>query len=222
MELAKHETCKEYLKRRLGEGWKCISLEGYDAVILSPDGFERALDLRHDIATLVPNSDIEANLSYIAGSADHWDNVDTDDEATYNGSYAYTTYERDLYGLSGKPGNVDTVTSVEIFAKIISTSSTPNQYSFKYAIRTNGTVTEVELEELVDKDNGWVSRSHKWTTDPDGGGAFTAADIANLVCGFLARSAKSGFTLPTECCYFYVEVDYTPSAVTFIPTVTII
>lgn len=164
------------------------------------------------IATLTPSSDIEDNLSYIAGSADdHWDNLDTDEEATYNGNLSKTTYERDLYGLSGKPDNVGVVASVEIFVKITSTSSTPNQYSFKYAIRTNGTVTEVELEELVDQDNGWISRSKKWTTDPDGGGAFTAADIANLVCGLLAKSSSSGSTRPTECCYFYVEVDYEPA-----------
>ncbi len=33
MEVVKHETCLEYFRRRLREGWKCISLE--EAVIIN-------------------------------------------------------------------------------------------------------------------------------------------------------------------------------------------
>ena len=47
-----HETCLEYFRRRLAEGWECISLEGHNAVLLSPDGnVRREIDLRNDIET---------------------------------------------------------------------------------------------------------------------------------------------------------------------------
>ncbi|GAI05297.1 unnamed protein product, partial [marine sediment metagenome] len=71
MELVKHETCQEYFRRRLSEGWKCISLEGYNAVILSPEGIRRELDLRNDIETLRPNA--TGDLSQMGG---RWDKVD--------------------------------------------------------------------------------------------------------------------------------------------------
>jgi len=82
------ETCQQYFDRRIKEGWKCISLEGHNAVLLSPDGIRREVDLRHDTETLRPNGagDLTGIGYQSPSSTYHWDKVDeviADDSTTY-------------------------------------------------------------------------------------------------------------------------------------------
>lgn len=44
----RHETCPQYVARRLSEGWKIVSQEGFNVVLQSPDGLLRPVDLRYD------------------------------------------------------------------------------------------------------------------------------------------------------------------------------
>ncbi|GAJ12518.1 unnamed protein product, partial [marine sediment metagenome] len=86
----RHETCIEYLARRLSEGWKCISFKHPFAILLSPEGIIRPLDLRNDVETLRPNAPGDATnwLPHPSGEA-NWKNVDeavADDVTTYNHS----------------------------------------------------------------------------------------------------------------------------------------
>lgn len=54
MESVTRQTCQQYFDRRLSEGWECISRQGHDAVLRSPDGFLLPIDLRNDFGG--PNS----------------------------------------------------------------------------------------------------------------------------------------------------------------------
>lgn len=87
--IALHETCLEYFRRRLAEGWRCISLEGHNAVLLSPEGIRRELDLRNDVETLRPNAaGDETNWSPLGGG-DNYEEVDeavADDDTSFNRS----------------------------------------------------------------------------------------------------------------------------------------
>ena len=77
MAISLHETCLEYFRRRLREGWKCISLEGHNAVLRSPDGIIRPLDLRNDVLTLSPNADSSILLTPFPGTGEgNYEDVD--------------------------------------------------------------------------------------------------------------------------------------------------
>ncbi len=49
MESVTRQTCQQYFDRRLAEGWKCINRQGHNAVLKSPDGLLRTIDLRNDV-----------------------------------------------------------------------------------------------------------------------------------------------------------------------------
>ncbi|GAG76256.1 unnamed protein product, partial [marine sediment metagenome] len=53
MAISLHETCQQYVDRRLSEGWRIVSRKGYHLILSSPDGnILRPVDLRNDVETL--------------------------------------------------------------------------------------------------------------------------------------------------------------------------
>ncbi|GAI80869.1 unnamed protein product, partial [marine sediment metagenome] len=123
MELVKHETCLQYFHRRLSEGWKCISLEGYNAVLLSPEGIRREIDLRNDILTLRPNEPGVSTQLYKGGSSPaptNWEGVDEetpDEDVTYNYNNAgpTPTTGKDLYNLPNHTTESGPINSVKVY-----------------------------------------------------------------------------------------------------------
>ena len=123
MQKVLHETCLEYLKRRLSEGWRLIELDYPKAVLLSPWGQRRELDVRNDVETLRPNAAGDyANIAYqLPVESEHWDKVDEespDDDTTY----VYTpsaVQQKDAYNLQDTaiPGG-SIINSVQVYHRI--------------------------------------------------------------------------------------------------------
>jgi len=218
MEIVRHETCLEYFRRRLSEGWKCISLEGYHAVLLSPEGIRRELDLRNDVLTLRPNAaGDETNVPYqYPTSGSHWDKVDeasADNGATYVMSIA-NDYGRDLYALPNHTTESGDISSIIAYARCyISGGYLGTRTSFKICIKTDSVVTEDE--QTINYGN-WKTYSKTWAVNPADNQAWGWADIDAMQVGIALRwGAEVGINashMDTECTQIYVEVNYTPVA----------
>ena len=221
MEVVKHETCEQYFNRRITEGWKCIKLEGYKAILRSPGGILRPLDLRGDIETLRPNAaGDETNIdAQYPDSGAHWDKVDeatADDDSTY--IYYHSSegaYERDLYNLPASSGS-GTINKITVYFRAYRYGEHAKASIKSDSVVTDG--TEVTLS------SDYTTYSQEWTTNPADDAAWEWTDIDALQVGV---SLKGGFDPPDNyydayCTQVYVEVDYTPSAPTFIPRIIII
>lgn len=204
-----HETCLEYFARRLSEGWKCIRLKYPKAVLQSPEGTIRPVDLRNDVETLRPNAGgDETNLRYYDG-AEHapdvlhnWEQVDEsspDDSATYV-LWTNTDYRRDLYNLP-TPGVSGTINSVTVWfrAKAMNYGDCA-----KAIIKTGGTVYEGGEKYI----NGWGNHSQIWNNNPNTSVAWTWSDIGSLQIGISLKTLYAPDRW-TYCTQVYVEVDYT-------------
>ncbi|GAI79332.1 unnamed protein product, partial [marine sediment metagenome] len=162
-----HETCLEYFRRRLSEGWECISLEGHNAVLLSPEGFRRELDLRNDVETLRPNAAGDENAISNQFPADsfpataHWDKVDeedVDDAATYVSTVS-TTYQRDLYNLPAHTG-IGTINFIKIYFRCKCLIDVGDA---KPSLKSDGVVTDGAK---IDLTPSWTTYSQQWETNP--------------------------------------------------------
>jgi hypothetical protein len=73
-----HETCQQYVARRLSEGWRIISQSGFNVVLRSPAGIIRPVDLRNDVETLRPsaNGTLQGIPNQYPASGSHYDKVD--------------------------------------------------------------------------------------------------------------------------------------------------
>jgi len=213
MAVSLHETCLEYFHRRIREGWKCISLEGYNAVLLSPDGnIRRPIDLRNDVETLRPNAD-GANTGIEddeGGGRPFFDSVDeavADDDTTYvKGSGT------DTYGLPDSGVGTGTINHVTVYAVCRATAA---NHELRIVIYTHTTLYYGSVEVLT---TDWASYFKQWTSNPNTSSAWTWAERDALEAGIELTDTGLGYPL---CTQVYVEVDYT-EAVTFIPTVMII
>lgn len=208
--MTKHETCVEYFRRRLSEGWKCISLKEYSAVLLSPEGMLRELDLRNDVETLRPNA-AGSEKSITSPGGTHWNLVDEaipdgDATAVYT---IYWPYERDLYNLPASSGS-GTINNIKIHVRCrAGDNGYPTFYIAKPSLKSNGTVTdgtEIQLPSIV-----YVTYSQTWATNPADAGAWSWTDIDALQIG-VSLADGAGFAYGTWCTQVYVEVDYTPAA----------
>ena len=217
MELAKHETCFEYFRRRLSEGWKCVSLEGYNAVLLSPEGIIRELDLRNDVETLRPNAsgdETSINTQYPA-STYHWDKVDevsADDGGTYvQTAYSSGVWERDLYNLPAHSGS-GIINKVTVYVRGYVQSGGFGTQSI--SVKTHDTVYDYEQA----WPDAWGVVSHELTTNPNTDAAWTWEEIDALQAGPRMR----GWNSPNKRAFttqVYVEVDYTLAALqTILPS----
>jgi hypothetical protein len=203
----KHETCSEYFKRRLSEGWKCISLSGYQAVLLAPWGFRRVVDLRNDIETLRPNgAGAETTITtQYPDSGAHWEKVDEetpDDLSTYIREGTSSTYNRDLYNLPSHSEGAGTINSVTVYARVRKGGIVARNLA-KLCIKSGSTVSESEEKSVP---TSWGSISKSWDTNPATESAWTWDEIDDLQIG-IALKRYDATEYPT-CTQVYVEVDY--------------
>lgn len=208
LELVRHETCTEYLERRLGEGWKCVSRRGYQVVLQSPEGIIRPVDLRNDIETLRPSAPGDEAALDAEGAAANWDCVDEavrDNLATRVNNYD-NVWERDFYNIDNHVAGSGVINNITVFAWCY-TSDVPTQTSIKIAIKSGVTPDEGPEEQLA-ASTTWELFSNQWLVNPDTLGAFTWGEIDSLQIGISMRIAYAGGE--SLCTQEYVEVDYTP------------
>jgi len=216
MELIKHETCQQYVSRRLSEGWKVIWHSGYYLVLSSPDGnILRPVDLRNDVETLRPSApgDETSIESQFPDSTFHWDKVDeasTDEDETYviNDFSEVSIYQRDLYSLPASSGS-GTINKITVHFRCRCESSTTG-IGYKASIKSNTTVTD-GAEKTPSAGNTWEPFSQEWAVNPapPGTDAWTWDDIDALQIGVNLKSRSVEDTY-ARCTQVYVEVDYTP------------
>ena len=201
-----HETCQQYVARRLSEGWSIVWQKGYNLLLSSPDGrILRPVDLRNDVETLRPNAaGDETGLPQYPAIGDNWDKVD---EVTPDGIDTvvydqYGTYLRDLYELPASTGS-GSINFIKVYFRIYAEMG-DNTGKAKPVIKSDTTVTEGTE---VDATGSWVTRSQQWNTNPADSEAWQWSDIDALQIGIALR--KDGATY-CNCTQLYVEVDYTP------------
>jgi len=218
MELVKRETCQEYFERRLREGWKCISLEGYNAVLLSPDGIRRELDLRNDVETLRPSGGSFATFGYYDGSyhgglrEENWKQVDevtADDDATFV-YQAITAWSEDHYTFPAHSDGSGTINNIKVYCRMVGLGGTEQSKCLAYV---NSVLYYGDVETLT---TSWASYSKTWTKNPNTGLDWTWDNIDALIIG-VALNNNNGTV--AKCTQVYVEVDYTASGATSIKTV---
>lgn len=200
--IVEHETCLEYFRRRLSEGWKCIILEGHNAVLLSPDGnILRPVDLRNDVLTLRPNGvgDL-TELTPLGGT--NWASVydPTPDE---DASYVYGTGEIDLYALPNHTTESGVINFVKIYVRAKYITAGKNGTARPY-YKTEGVAGWKDSHDMT---NEYVTYSSTWTTNPEVGGAWTWEQIDALQAGVRLYATGEG----GRCTQVYVEVEEEPA-----------
>lgn len=205
MILALHETCLEYFKRRLSEGWRCVSLEGYNAVLLSPDGIRRELDLRNAVETLRPNDNgdyKELNLCIGCPDATHWecsDEASCDGDSSFAGNSDVSGYLSDAYHLAASaiPGG-SIINSVTVYTCHNGTSGTG-----KYRPGLRLAVVETLGTEIASTPS-WLTHSEALARP--GGGNWAVADLADLQV--IAGCRNTTTPSASNVSQIYIEVDW--------------
>ena len=209
----KYESCREYLSRKLKEGWKCIKLNYPFAILQSPDGFlQKELDLRNDVETLRPNAaGDETNIPAQYPDSDaHWDKVDEetpDDATTHVRSYTNGAgYHRDLYALPSPTGS-GTINKITLFFRV---GCNLDDLTVKGAIKSDSTVSETAEKNPYSDFGGntWGTYSVDWATNPADSQAWEWSDIESLQIGIALLTSGA---YDTKCTQVYVEVDYSPA-----------
>ncbi|MBA7692668.1 hypothetical protein ES703_101235 [subsurface metagenome] len=213
-----HETCVEYVKRRLSEGWKCVSLDGYKAILLSPEGIIRPIDLRHDVETLRPSGDgDEENIATsTSGVGNHWADVDdevSDEETTNVQSHsASSAWERDIYLMEDSGVGADIINKVTLYGHY-KTHGSSDQGSVKLVVKEGGTVGESVI--LMPTPGEWAYVNAEWAENPDTSAAWEWDEIDNLQIGHNLRQSKDDanpdYYQPMGS-QLYAEIDYSPAA----------
>lgn len=207
MAISLHETCKQYVARRLSEGWSIVSQKGYHLILSSPDGnILRPVDLRNDVETLRPNArGDECSISGQYGCdacPDHHTCVDEEfaDGSSSRVQTTSSTYERDLYNIENHSVGSGTINFIKIYFNCKSTGL--GKGHAKPSLKSNSTVTDGN--EIV-LDITFIEYSQQWNTNPapPGTDAWTWDDIDALQIGVLLKTIDYAY-----CTHMYVEVDY--------------
>ena len=223
----KHETCQQYVARRLSEGWGIAGSWKHLVFLSPPEGnFIRVVDLRNDVETLRPNAlGDEELIAFASPAADHYLNVD-EESPDENTTYLYTlstTYTRDLYNLPASSGS-GTINSVKIYIRIAIGDAGGTAYA-KPSLKSNTTVTD-GTEVSKTGATTYETFSQTWNTNPADAGAWEWAEIDALQIGLQLKTSYRAYD--ARCTQVYVEVDYvgitaptvTTQAVTSIGTTT--
>ncbi len=213
METVLHETCQQYVARRLSEGWRIAGRYKHLVFLSPPDGsFIRPVDLRNDVEILRPNAagDYE-NIDYAtSGVGNHWKDVDdvVPDEGSTHIRTNSTTQEKDAYNLQDTSIPVGAkVNSVRVYFRIKTPDRPGQEQPF---LRLGG--YETAGTAIV-----------PWTPDyktfseilaRPGGGFWSRADLNSLQVVIGMKSFEDPITW-IYCTQVYVEIDYIP-----LPTVT--
>jgi len=209
MAVSLHETCQQYVARRLSEGWEIVWQKGYNLILSSPDGnILRPVDLRNDVETLRPNAPgDETSIAQVHGSVTHWGAVDEvvpDEDSSYVHT-ASKTFQRDLYNLPASSGS-GTINKITVWFRC---RVTTQDYNFaKASIKSDGTVTDGSQKNPT---TSWGNFSQQWATNPADGHAWEWADIDALQIG-VSLQGDIDYAESAYCTQVYVEVDYTPAA----------
>lgn len=126
MELVRRETCRQYIARRLSEGWRITDQKGFHVILQSPEGIVRPVDIRNDIETLRPSGEgDECNIRDETGASCpwHWQNVDEESPDEWDSvvkEYG-DTYHRDLYNLPASSG-IGTINKITVYVRCVGDS----------------------------------------------------------------------------------------------------
>uniref|UniRef100_A0A6M3JZR9 Uncharacterized protein n=1 Tax=viral metagenome TaxID=1070528 RepID=A0A6M3JZR9_9ZZZZ len=199
-----HETCLEYFTRRLSEGWKCISLDSYNAILQSPEGIIRPLDLRSDVLTLRPNANgVTIQCSPFPGTGE--DNYEDVNEATADedATYVYNTGDEDVakeddYQLPNHTTESGTINSVKVYGRARYSAGTGY---IRLGIPGGWSVSKTLTSSYVTYDNTWA-------VNPGDSQPFEWSDIDALETYIYLYCTSDGSSL--RCTQVYAEVDYTP------------
>jgi len=219
MAVSLHETCQEYFDRRIREGWKCVSLEGYNAVLLSPEGIRRELDLRNDVETLRPNAPgAEENIAAAtSGAGNHWQDVDeevADDTTTrLKEDRPDCQWYRDFFNIEDHTVGNGTINKITLYFRVRTGAGNNGNTTAIGVIKSGTTVAETaERNPYYDFGNNvFGTYSAEWTKNPEDNQAWEWDDIDNLQIGVSLRTCVL-YTY-AFCTQVYVEVDYTPPAI---------
>lgn len=211
----KHETCVEYVSRRLREGWKIIEGEGVFVTLQSPGGILRMVDLRNDIETLyVSGAGDECNIPTQVGCSacpDHYTCVD--EAGAHDGATSFvrnnlhnSTWRRDLYALDDSGVGEGTINKIIAYF-VIRTGLTT--IGGRIAIKSGVTVAQSPTK-LPAVQGVWEAFSHEWALNPDGGGAWGSdwSVIDALQAGPNLYTGTYKILVDVDCTQVYVEVDH--------------
>ncbi|KKN87080.1 hypothetical protein LCGC14_0263500 [marine sediment metagenome] len=200
------ETCQEYFKRRLSEGWKCIWLDGYNAILLSPDGLRREIDLRNDTETLRPSTAGDLTELDPVPVVPNWQNVDDtgggDDDTTYNNQYDDF---RDTYNLPASSGS-GTINKITVYVRVKTENLLETDYNI--LIRVSSTTYYSSKTNMT---TSYVLNNAIRTQNPYTVAAWTWADIDALQIG-IQMASQAVPTYWQRVTQVYVEIDYTEAA----------
>lgn len=208
MEVARHETCPQYVARRLSEGWRITRQEGFLVVLESPEGIIRPVDLRNDIQTLRPNgAGASTAFNYYDGGSygpdpnNNWKQVDeaiADNDSTYVHRFAGAGI--DFYNIANPTFADSVINKVTVYCRCRQHSA--GSHCGYYGIKSGAT----ESWNLKAFGVGWSDYNTVYTTDPNTGVAWIKAAITTLQVGVQIKDETyNGIT----CTQIYVEVDYT-------------
>jgi len=213
-----HETCPQYVTRRLSEGWKIIGQKGFNLILQSPGGILRPINLRNDVETLRPNAaGDETSISRASPAVVHYLNVN-EEEADDLDTYVWTditSYERDLYKLPASSGN-GPINFIKIYFRCCGIGGDGNA---KPSLKSNSAV-EDGTEVAVSVYPSWTTHSQQWNANPADSEDWEWADIDTLQIGVSLQKVTGNVC----CTQVYVEVDYAPTVVhekTFTETIKI-
>jgi len=211
-----HETCEQYVVRRLSEGWRVTGRYKHLVFLSTPDGkILRTVDLRNDIETLIPNAPgDECNIDGAWGCSscpNHYTCVDNvpprDDIYTYTHN---STFQRDLYNLEDTElGGTETINHITVYVR--TRRDRYDTAKIKIAIKSGDTADESnEIEHSKD----WTTYSNQWPANPDTGNPWQVNELDGLQAGVVLKKTGVAGDIAPRCNQVYVEVDYTPAPTT--------
>lgn len=208
MELVKHETCAEYVARRLSEGWRIVGCRGSTVTLSSPGGnTTRPVNLQNDILTWRPNANGNQNDFWPEPSPEACDinykcvdEVVPDDDASYCAAYGAT--DIDLYGLPAHTSEKGVINHVRVCIR----AETMMAVEGRILVRTHNNNYGNDMGYVYP----WMWVDYYWQLDknPNTGEPWTWAEIDDLEVGAEVTLAGS----PLEVTQAYAEVDFTPPA----------
>lgn len=209
MQKVLHETCQQYIARRLSEGWRIVRQKGNHLVLSSPDGnILRPVDLRNDVETLRPSAGGHYTQLTPDPAGPNWscvDEVESDEYGTVvyvDGAFASG---RDLYNLPAHSEGSGTINKITVYFRCHYWDC--EGYA-KAVIGSNATITYGSAKLLTEP---WFTYSQEWALNPADNEAWEWSDMDVLEIGVYLECGECE-TAGADCTQLYVEIDYTPEA----------